>query len=96
MALSLGFAQPEFPWFWEVAVAVAAVLILLNLLLIVAVHGRRIRQWVRGRRERRFRVRVEEILAELDPHTRRHGPDWLRDQVAGPSVSSSGRSLRSR
>jgi HEAT repeat protein len=83
MTVPLGFAQPGFPWFWEVADTVIAVLILLNLAVIVAVHGRRIREYARGRRERRFRARLEEILAELDPRTSTHGPDWLRRQVAG-------------
>ena len=82
MALPLGLAQPGFTWFWKVAVTVTFVLILLNLVLLVAVHGRRIRQWVRGKRQRRFQVRVEEILAELDQHASARGPDWLRSQVA--------------
>lgn len=83
MALLLGFAQPEFPWFWEIAVIITVVLILLNVLLVVAVHGRRLRQWVRGRRERRFRARVEKVIAELDPRTATQGTAWLRGQVAG-------------
>lgn len=82
MPQPLGFAQPEFPWFWEVADTVTGVLLLLNLLLIVAVHGRRIRQSARGRRQRMFQARLDQIIAELDPPTASHGAAWLRRQVA--------------
>src|SRR3954447_17499827 len=78
-------AQPAFSWFWISADVFTAVLLAANLLLIVAVHGRRLRQSVRGFRERRFRARAEEILAELDPQTTSHGRDWLSREVAGLS-----------
>jgi HEAT repeat protein len=83
MAVVASYAQPDFPRFWLVADIVTLVLVVLNVLLIVAVHGRRLRQWVRGRRERAFRLRLEQILAEFDPRTARHDHAWLRRQVAG-------------
>jgi HEAT repeat protein len=77
----VAYAQPDFPWFWLVADIVTLVLVVLNVFLVVAVHGRRLRQWLRGRRQRAFRLRLEQILAELDPRTARHDPAWLRLQV---------------
>ena len=59
------------------------VLVLLNVLLIVLVHGRRIRQYVRGGRERRFQARVEAVLARLDAPTGLRDRVWLRWQLAG-------------
>lgn len=79
---ALAFTQPGFPRFWLVADTVVAVLIFLNLLLIVAVHGRRIRQFVRTRREKAFQAQIEQVLAELDPSTRSQDPDWLRRHVS--------------
>jgi HEAT repeat protein len=75
-------AQPGFPWFWIVADIIAATLLFLNLLLIAAVHGRRIRQFLRRNRARAFQVRLEQILAELDPSTSANDRDWLRRQIA--------------
>ena len=59
MASLIFSAEPSSPWFWESMLAIALVLVSLNVLLIVLVHGRRIRQYVRGGRERRFQARVE-------------------------------------
>ena len=39
------------------------------------------RQYFRTRRAKRFRARVEEMLAELDPATRARDPHWLRTQI---------------
>ena len=59
-------AEPSSPWFSESVVAITLVLVSLNVLLIVCVHGRRIRQYVRRARERRFQARLEAVLAKLD------------------------------
>jgi hypothetical protein len=81
MTVVVGLAQPQLPWFWLIADVITAVLVCLNLFLIVAVHGRRLRQNLRGRRERRCRAHVEDLLAELDPQTASHSRDWLRHEV---------------
>jgi HEAT repeat protein len=80
-ALILGFAEGKQAWFWELTGSIALFLLLLNVLLLVAVHVRRLRQYARGRREKRFRAHVQEILAELDPKTSTRDPRWLREQV---------------
>ena len=53
------------------------------MLLIVLVHGRRIRQYVRGGRERRFQAQVDEVIARLDQPTGFRDRVWLRSQLAG-------------
>jgi HEAT repeat protein len=53
------------PWYWATADAVVAVLLLLNVLLLVVVHGREVREGVRARRTARFRASFEQTLAEL-------------------------------
>ena len=83
MTLPLLFAEPSSPWFWESLAGIALVLLLLNVLLIVLVHGRRIRQYVRGGRERRFQARVEEVLARLDAEPGWRDLVWLRWQLGG-------------
>jgi HEAT repeat protein len=77
----VGLAETEHLWVWAAAGSIAALLVLLNLVLLVAVHARRLRQVVRGRRATRCRARVEEVLAELEPQARGHDPQWLRTQV---------------
>jgi HEAT repeat protein len=69
------------PWFWASADIVVAVLLLANLLLIAAVHGRRVRQYFRRRREAAFRAQVAELLAELDTHPQGRELSSLRHQV---------------
>src|SRR5262249_27914540 len=82
MSPAVGLAAATPPWLWRTANAVALTLLLLNVLLIVAVHGRRLRESVRKRRTKLCRARVEVILAELDPATRAHDPEWLRKEIA--------------
>src|SRR6476619_6283055 len=77
------FAEPSSPWFWESLAGIALVLVLLNVLLIVLVHGRRIRQRVRGGRERRFQARFEELLARLDAEPGWGDRVWLRWHLDG-------------
>jgi HEAT repeat protein len=76
-----GLAEAKQPWFWASAAIVVLVLLVLNILIIAAVHARRLRQFFRGRRESRFDARAEEILGELDPVARTHDPQWLGAQV---------------
>ena len=61
--------------------AITLVLVALNVLLIVLVHGRRIRQYLRGGRERRFQAQLDEVIAKLDQ------PTSVRDRLsaAGPA-----------
>jgi HEAT repeat protein len=75
-------AEPSSPLFWESVAAIVLVLVSLNVLLIVLVHARRIRQYVRGGRERRFQARVETVLASLDAPTGWRDRVWLRWQLA--------------
>jgi hypothetical protein len=81
MFLAVGVAVANQPWFWAVADAVALTLLFLNVVLLVAVHARRMRQYFRTRRAKQFHARVEEILGELDPATRARDPQWLRTQI---------------
>ena len=82
MTALLFSAEPS-PWLSEIMVAITLVLVSLNVLLIVLVHGRRIRQSMRGGRERRFQARVETVLAKLDGPTSFGDRLWLRWQLAG-------------
>src|SRR4051794_38941941 len=77
----VGLAEAKQPWFYEVAGAVVLALLLLNVLLLVAVHARRIRQSLRGRRSRRFQGRIEQALAELGGPPELRDPHWLRTHV---------------
>ena len=81
MFLAVGIAVANQPWFWAVADAVALTLLFLNVLVLVAVHARRMRQYFRTRRAKQFHARIEEILGELDPATRARDPQWLRTQI---------------
>jgi HEAT repeat protein len=81
MFLAVGVAVANQPWFWAVADAVALTLLFLNVVVLVAVHARRMRQYFRTRRAKQFQARVEEILGELDPATRARDPQWLRTQI---------------
>ena len=78
----LGIAEGKQPWFWGSASVIALSLLLVNVLLLVAVHLRRLRQYTRGRREKRFRAQVEDVLAEVDPKTSSHDPRWLRARLS--------------
>jgi hypothetical protein len=81
-ALLIASATAKKTWFWELTVAAVAVLFLLNLLLFVAVFGRRFRELLRGRRSRGFRRECEQLLNELDSETRARDPAWLRARIA--------------
>jgi HEAT repeats len=81
--MTLFSAEPSSPWLWEIMVAITLVLVLLNVLLIALVHGRRIRQYIRGGRERRFQARIEAVLAKLGGPTSSGDRLWLRWQLAG-------------
>jgi HEAT repeats len=81
MSLAVGLAAAKQAWFWAPADAVALGLLFLNVLLLVAVHARRVRQYVRTRRSKRFHARVEEMLDDLDPAKRARDPQWLRTEV---------------
>ena len=82
MTAMLGLAEAKQQWFWEFADGIALTLLLLNVVLLVAVHMRRLRQYTRGRRTKRFRARVERVLAALDPSTAPRDPHWLRKQIS--------------
>ena len=69
--------------FWAIAGAIALALLFLNVLVLVAVHARRVRQYFRTRRTKQFQTRVEEIFGELDPATSARDPAWLREQIGG-------------
>jgi HEAT repeat protein len=82
VAQLVAIAEAKQPWFWASASVIALVLLLGNILLLVAVHARRIREGVRGRRAKQARAHVEELLAELGPGSGTRDPHWLGDQVA--------------
>jgi hypothetical protein len=72
--------EPGFAWFAE---AVALTLLFMNVLLLVVVHARRVRGYFRRRRAGQFEERVEVVLRELDPATRKRDPRWLATEIAG-------------
>jgi predicted PurR-regulated permease PerM len=88
----VGLVDTRQTWFWAIADGVVAVLVFLNLLVIVAVHGRRLRQSVRTRRAKRVRAQVESLLVELDPTW---GPT-IASGCADGFGSSTSSSVRSR
>ena len=83
MTAPLFSAQPSSPWVWESMVAITLVLVALNVLLVVLVHGRRIRQSLRRGRERRFQAQLDEVMAKLDHPTSLRDRLWLRWQLDG-------------
>lgn len=82
MTAPLFSAEPS-PWLSETMLGITLVLVLLNVLLIVLVHARRIRQYVRGGRERRFQAQLAEMMAKLDHPTSARDRLWLRWQLDG-------------
>src|SRR4051812_9797545 len=78
----LGISEAEQPWFWGTTLAVAAALLLLNIVVLVAVHARRLRQTVRGRRTRRFDERFALVLAEIERLPGPRDPAWLSAEIA--------------
>ncbi len=83
MTAPLFSAEPSSPWLWESMVGITLALVLLNVLLIVLVHGGRLRQYLRGARERRFRGKLNEVMGTLDRPTGFRDRVWLRRQLAG-------------
>ncbi len=83
MTAPLLSAEPSSPWLWESLLAITLVLVALNVLLIVLVHARRIRQYVRGGRERRFQAQLDEVMAKLDHPPGFRDRLWLRSQLDG-------------
>jgi HEAT repeat protein len=81
MTVPLSSAEPS-PWLSESVVVITLVLVSLNVLLIVLVHGRRIRQYLRGARERRFQAKLDEVMAKLDHPTGPRDLVWLRRELA--------------
>jgi HEAT repeat protein len=57
-------------------------LLVLNLLLFVAVFGRRLRELLRGRRSREFRGKCEQLLDELESGAGGLDAEWLRARIA--------------
>jgi HEAT repeat protein len=77
----LGLAEAKQTWFLEITGITALTLLVLNVALIVVVHAGRLRRRFRGGRARRFRVRVEEMLRELDQEDVARDPGWLGKRV---------------
>lgn len=69
------------PWFWGAASVAAGTLLALNLVLLAFVHARRVREWFRGRRKRRFETEVAAVLDELQGPPEQRDPDWLRRHI---------------
>ena len=84
MTAPLLSTEPSSPWLGESVLAITLVLVALNVLLIVLVHGRRIRQYLRGGRERRFQAQLDEVMAKLDQ------PTGLRGAASGCGPSLTG------
>lgn len=69
-------------WFWGITLGFAAVLSVLNMLLFLAVFGRRFRELIRGRRSAEFRREWEQLLDQLDPQAPGRDQDLLRARIA--------------
>jgi HEAT repeat protein len=83
MTVLLGAAGAKEPWVWGFTGVAALSLLVLNVLLLVGVHARRMRQAVRTRREKRFRARLDEVLDEIDPRSPSgRDPHWLARELA--------------
>ncbi len=66
----LGFTEPgKQVWVWAIADGIVGALFVLNLLLLVFVHARRMRESSRARRAKQFRTRFERLLADQGPGT---------------------------
>lgn len=83
MATLIFSAEPSSPWFRDSLLTIAFVLLALNVLLIVLVHGRRIRQYFRSRRERQFQAKLGEVISKLDDPVGVRDRVWLQEQLAG-------------
>jgi predicted PurR-regulated permease PerM len=90
-ALQLASTTGKQAWLWETTVVVVGVLIVLNLLLFVAVYGRRFRELLRGRRSARFRKECEQLLDQLASGAYAREPDRLRKPPASTSWSDRSR-----
>jgi HEAT repeats len=80
--LLLGATEAQDPWFYGAMAAITLVLVLLNLTVLVLVHGRRIRQSVRTRREKRFIADFERILDDIMQAGEHRDADWLQKKVS--------------
>ena len=83
MFLTFGIAVAGQPWFWATAGAVALTLLLLNVLVLAAVHARRLRQYVRTRRARRFDERLRRYSTSSSRQPAPRDPGWLRTEIGG-------------
>jgi hypothetical protein len=79
--LAVVVAVADQTWVRGFADAVALTLLVLNVTLLVGLHARRVRQYLRTRRAKRFHARLGEIFGQFDPATRTRDPQWLRTQV---------------
>jgi hypothetical protein len=82
MTAMLGLAEAKQQWFWGLSDGIALALLFLNVVVLVAVLGRRLRQYTRGLRTRHVHARVERVLAALDPSATPRDPHWLRKQIS--------------
>ena len=81
IALVLEATEAKNPWFYGTMAAITGVLLLLNIAVIVAVHGRRIRQWVRAGREEEFIADFDGLIADISREEEHRDPAWLRKEV---------------
>jgi HEAT repeat protein len=91
MVVILAVAEGKQPWFWGTAAVAGILLLLVNVGILAAVHLRRARQYLRGRRQRRFRSELEDILGNgaRDPqwlHRWLNGLDELERPVAAVAL----------
>jgi hypothetical protein len=81
IALVLDATEAKDPWFYGTMAAITCVLLLLNIAVIVAVHGRRIRQWVRAGRQEEFVAEFDGVIADMSRREDHRDPAWLRREV---------------
>jgi HEAT repeat protein len=81
MPAPLFAAAPSSPWIGASMLGLALVLVALNVLLIMLVLGRRVRQRRRARREVRFQAKLDEVMAKLDQPKSLRDRIWLRSQL---------------
>jgi HEAT repeat protein len=81
IVLLLDATEAQDPWFYGTMAAITCVLLLLNVAVVVAVHGRRIRQWVRAGRQEEFVAEFDGLIADISRGEGHRDPAWLRKEV---------------
>jgi HEAT repeat protein len=83
LAAALASTVAKQSWFWEAAVIIVGLLVLANLLLFLAVFGRRLRELVRARRAAEFERECAQMLDEVESASGPRDLERMRARVRG-------------